>query len=621
MKIFPFAARRWPSLNLPAACLLALLQRAPALRVAIVAEEFLLQSPAGAVLKSVAATLGALGAVHSLAGATQFVVTPSPNVSGTVGRPLDVAFTIVGSPTPPFFFRVSALPPGLATVPAADASGMVQAEAPVITGSPTQAGQFTVNITGSDGLFTLDGTIVFNISGAASTDVAPTFTTQPSSQTVNAGATVVFTATAGGSPPPTFQWQKNGAAISGATAATLSLPTVQTTDAGSYICVATNSAGSATSNAATLTVNTVAANSSAPVFTIQPASKTVATGSTAVFSATASGTPAPTYQWNKNGTSIAGATSSTLSVPAATAASAGSFTCVATNSAGAATSTAATLGVSATADFGRIINLSILTGLSSSEGLFTVGVSIGGAGTSGTKPLVIRAGGPALATLGVGGVLPDPKLDVFSGSAVMTSNDNWGGTAALTAAFTAVGAFPFNPTSKDAAVNPTMAAGGYTVQVRDAGGASGTVIAELYDATPAASFTATTPRLINVSVLKQIDAGSLLTVGFVIGGSTAKTLLVRVVGPTLTAFGVGGAMPDPKLDLFSGSTVIASNDNWGGDPQLTAAGNAVGAFAFASATSKDAMLLVTLAPGGYTVQASGVAGSSGSALVEVYEVP
>ena len=615
MKILHALSRRWPAINLPLVALLTLLQRTPIVRVAAVAEEFVVRSPVGALLKSAAAVLGALGATHSLAGATQFVASPSTSISGTVGKLLTVGFTITGSPNAPSFYRVSELPPGLTTTPGSS-GGTVFASAVSISGTPTKAGNYSVSITGSDGTFSLDASISFSIAEGAAT--APSFIANPLTQAVAAGTTVVLTVSATGSPAPTLQWQKNGAPLPGQTSATLTLNNVQPADSGSYACVATNSAGSITSGASTLTVNAITAS---PAFTAQPASKTVASGSTAVFTVAAGGTPSPTYQWRKDGTPIANATGATLLVSAATSANAGSYTCVATNSLGTTTSAAATLTVSATADFGRIINLSILTGLSSGEGLFTVGFVVGGNGTGGSKPLVIRAGGPALATLGVGGVLPDPKLDVFSGSTITNFNDNWGGTPALIAAFSAVGAFPFGATSKDAAVNPTLAAGGYTVQVKDAAAATGTVIAELYDATPASSFTATTPRLINVSVLKQIDSGSILTVGFVIGGSTAKTLLVRVVGPTLAAFGVGGTMADPKLELFSGPTVIASNDNWGGDAQLTAAGSSVGAFAFASATSKDAMLLITLAPGAYTVQASGVAGSSGSALIEVYDVP
>ena len=153
-------------------------------------------------------------------------------------------------------------------------------------------------------------------------------------------------------------------------------------------------------------------------------------------------------------------------------------------------------------------------------------------------------------------------------------------------------------------------------------GAVGSVIAEIYDATPASSYTLSTPRLTNVSVLKQIAAGGSLTQGFTIGGSTAKTILVRAVGPGLAGFGIGGFLPDPQLALFdSTSTPIAANDNWGGDAQLSAAMNAVGAFALTDPASKDSVLLVTLPPGGYTATASGVGGTGGQAIVEVYEVP
>jgi len=87
-------------------------------------------------------------------------------------------------------------------------------------------------------------------------------------------------------------------------------------------------------------------------------------------------------------------------------------------------------------------------------------------------------------------------------------------------------------------------------------------------------------------------------------------------------------MADPKLDLFSGQTVIGTNDNWGTPvgsgaataAQLTAAFTKVGAFALVSAGSKDAAILVTLPPGPYSAQASGVNNTGGQAIVEVYEV-
>ncbi len=97
-------------------------------------------------------------------------------------------------------------------------------------------------------------------------------------------------------------------------------------------------------------------------------------------------------------------------------------------------------------------------------------------------------------------------------------------------------------------------------------------------------------------------------------------MLIRAVGPTLGAFGVSGALADPKLELYAGTALIQSNDNWAGTAALGSAFSAVGAFSLDPA-SKDSALLVTLPPGSYTAQVSGVNGATGVALVEVYEVP
>ena len=357
--------------------------------------------------------------------------------------------------------------------------------------------------------------------------------------------------------------------------------------------------------------------------TTQPASLVMVSGSTAVFSVVATG--APTYQWLKYGVALAGATNRTLVVPA-TAETVGSYSVVVTDALLSGTSASATLSLATTAEISRLINLSILTNISAADPDFTIGTVLGGAGTSGEKPLLVRAVGPSLGALGVPGTLDDPKLEMFAGAATFATNDNWGGGTALSNAFVQVGAFAYTAgNSRDAALfNAATPPRDYTVRVSSGvAGASGAVIAELYDATAASAFTATTARLINVSVRKQIDAGATLTAGFVIGpsgGTVARTVLVRAIGPGLGVFGVPGTMPDPKLELFSGANVIAASDNWGGDASLTAAGKAVGAFAIADLQSKDAMILVTLAPGNYTAQVTG-SGSGGVALVEVYEVP
>ena len=163
---------------------------------------------------------------------------------------------------------------------------------------------------------------------------------------MTAGSAVTFTAAASGTPTPTYQWQKGGANISGATSASYSISSAQAADGGSYTCVATNSAGTATSSAASLTVN---AATSAPSITGQPQNVTTSSGSAASFSVTATGTPTPTYQWQKGGSNISGATSSSYSIASVQTSDAGSYTVVVTNSAGSVTSSAATLTVSASA--------------------------------------------------------------------------------------------------------------------------------------------------------------------------------------------------------------------------------------------------------------------------------
>jgi hypothetical protein len=271
----------------------------------------------------------------------------------------------------------------------------------------------------------------------------------------------------------------------------------------------------------------------------------------------------------------------------------------------------------------RLTNLSILTSIASASDNFTLGYVVGGAGTSGSKSILIRAAGPTLgaAPFSIAGTAADPKLEVYAGSAKTGENDNWGGSAALSTAFAAVGAFSYvSGTSLDAAILATIAPGDNSVRVSANGNGTGTVIAELYDSTPFAAMTVTSSRLVNVSVLKNLGTG--LTVGFVIDGTGAKRVLIRAVGPTLAGapFNVAGVVSDPQLTLFSGQTIIGSNDNWGGTPELTAAFAQVGAFAL-PATSRDAALVATLQPGNYTVQARGVGTATGTAIVEVYELP
>jgi uncharacterized protein (DUF1800 family) len=133
----------------------------------------------------------------------------------------------------------------------------------------------------------------------------------------------------------------------------------------------------------------------------------------------------------------------------------------------------------------------------------------------------------------------------------------------------------------------------------------------------AAPLSAQETRLSNVAVRTSTGGGDTLITGFTIGPGPTKRVLIRAVGPTLTEFGVPGALTDPRLEVYNAAgTRIAENDNWTTDNAAIFA--AVGAFPLNSA-SKDAALVIDLPSGGYTVHVTGI-GSSGQALVEVYEV-
>jgi pectate lyase len=181
-----------------------------------------------------------------------------------------------------------------------------------------------------------------SLAGSSDPGEAPSITTQPVSQTVSAGANVSFSVSAEGTAPLSYQWQKNGAALAGATSATLNLTNVQGADAGNYRVVVSNAAGSATSTTAVLSVET---GPVAPAITSQPASQTVVTGGSAGFGVIATGTAPLSYQWYKDGMPINGANASTLSLSNVQAGDAGGYSVVVSNVAGAATSNTATLNV------------------------------------------------------------------------------------------------------------------------------------------------------------------------------------------------------------------------------------------------------------------------------------
>lgn len=233
------------------------------------------------------------------------------------------------------------------------------------------------------------------------------------------------------------------------------------------------------------------------------------------------------------------------------------------------------------------------------------------------KQLLLRGIGPSLASFGVSGVVADPALTLFNSvGAVLQQNNDWGGTTALTNAFAQVWAFPLPANSKDAALLATLPGGVYTAQLAAQSG-TGVALLEAYDADPGTP----TARLASLSARDQVGTGdNILIAGFAVTGNVSRTVLIRGIGPTLARYGVSGVLANPQLQVFQGNTLLAQNDDWGGDTTLAAVAAQVYAFAL-DVNSKDAALLLTLPPGTYTAQISGVGNTTGVALVEIYEVP
>ena len=174
--------------------------------------------------------------------------------------------------------------------------------------------------------------------------VGPSITTQPTAQSVTAGQAVSFTVAATGSGTLSYQWTKNGTTISGANAATYTIASAASGNAGNYAVVVTNSVSSVTSTSVTLTVNAAPVG---PSITTQPTAQSITAGQSVSFSVAATGSGTLTYQWAKGGVAIFGATSATYTVANASSGDAGNYAVVVTNSVSSVTSTSVSLTVNA----------------------------------------------------------------------------------------------------------------------------------------------------------------------------------------------------------------------------------------------------------------------------------
>lgn len=344
----------------------------------------------------------------------------------------------------------------------------------------------------------------------------------------------------------------------------------------------------------------------------------IATQPTSLF-VSATGTEPFAFQWSKDGAPIAGATNAALLIPTATATDAGSYTVTVTNGGKTLTSPATTLTITPVIT-PRFASFSVRAGPGVDAQALSLGFTVG-AGSG--KPVLLRAVGPTLASFGLTAVLADPRLQLASGSTLLEGNDDWAGDPAIASAAAGSGTFPLAPASRDAAALRTLLPGAYSAQVLGAGTTSGIALGELFDLDPITADAAGRSRLTNVSARAQVGSGdNILIAGFTIVGNVSKRVLIRAVGPTLSRFGLTGTLSDPLLEVYRGSTLLGRNDDWAGSPALATAFAQANTFPFASTTSFDSALILTLPAGVYTarVTATGTA-TGGIALLEFYELP
>jgi lysophospholipase L1-like esterase len=241
------------------------------------------------------------------------------NVVGT-----SAAFSVAANGTPPLTFQWQFNGANIAgATGAAFTLGNVQ---------PSDAGSYAVVVTNSAGSVTSAAAVLTVL-------VPPSITAQPQSRTNVVGTAANFSAAASGTAPLSYQWQFNGANVPGATGTSLTLNSVQASDAGNYTVVVTNTGGAITSAVAQLTVWIP------PSISLQPQSRTNVVGTSAAFSVAANGTPPLNFQWQLNGANITGATGATFTIRSVQPSDAGSYAVVITNSAGLVTSAVAGLTV------------------------------------------------------------------------------------------------------------------------------------------------------------------------------------------------------------------------------------------------------------------------------------
>ncbi|HZZ56578.1 MAG TPA: hypothetical protein VFE31_02020 [Opitutaceae bacterium] len=560
-------ARLSTRLNVPVLTLVTLLQRAPVVR--LMTGDCDAANPFAAISSTVlraAFAAGTLGAVDSMAGATNYQLQASSAspLQATVGQAIpQVAFTVTNTINIGSWKIVGNIPPGLdfwaqenGQVMLTGTGGYLDATSsgmsdgyggstggnssttPILSGVPTQAGTYTVQMTayeyGAEGGL-VSPTFTYEIVVAAAQQspppppAAPSFTIQPASVTVESGGTAVLYGAA--SAATSYQWYLGVNAVPGATSQRLVLSEVAA-ETGAYTLVATNAGGSTTSSSATVNISSdpqfghlvnlsvltqagsshllnvgfynsgsspepVLVRASGPALAAFNVSNVLPDPTLSIIP---QGSQTPLYvndNWGTPGSNIA-------LVQAADAAT-GAFALTNTASLDAALAVTLPVGGYSVAVSGngatvgavlaevyddssgafsasttRLVNLSCLNSVSGT-GTLSAGFYLGG---NTARTVLVRASGPALTAFNVSKVMPDPQISLAltSTGAVLATNAGWGGDPQITALDSQVGAFALtNPSSNDSVVALTLPPGGYTATASSVSGAGGTVLVEIYE--------------------------------------------------------------------------------------------------------------------------------------------
>lgn len=601
-------------------------------------------------------------------------VTPANMAPGIMTQPVAQAvnqgqpatFSVVASGTPPVSYQWRRNGVGI--------MGATGASFTVANAQPANAGAYSVSIMNAA------GTVISNAAELV-VNTLPVFSLQPRTQTVLAGTSVTFGVGATGATSFTYQWRKNGVAIIGATTPSLTLTGTTAADAGVYDAIVTNAMGSSISSVAQLMVAT---SPVAPIITASPAPRAVLVGTGTTFSVSATGAPAPGYQWRKNGTAITGAVGSSLTLPAVQSGDAASYDVVVTNSMGSVTSSVAGLRVIARSFAGvyfgsfsggignfalyvRDDNTGVFLGYlpANAAPVMSLNILVADNGTFGfSQSSVTTADARDLEPARSAALTPVTLIGTIGTDGSITGGLSGGATASLTGSSAPRGATQNvagyyeagasgNSTRALAIAGPSGQAFAVTLSGTATDGGSGIVnnAGQLSVVTSRSIITLTInptsgavagtstgvvaatlsggseaeldrQRIVNISSRARVGAGDQVAIaGFVITGQESKPVLIRAVGPTLaTAFQLSGALASPRLELFQGTTSLAVNSGIAGN-RVALDAAAQRAGAFAlGAAGTDAAILITLAPGNYTAIVSSTTAATGVALVEVYDL-